>query len=87
MSNAINKKRVTLVRTFCNGIQFWIHTFFEVCSYFGNVENKYTNIINHCRPSNFSYGAFQTIGLQLIFTPKGLLGTNYMPRIILDTMT
>ena len=87
MSNAINKKRVTLVRTFCNGIQFWIHTFFEVCSYFGNVENKYKNIINHCRPGNFTYGAFQTIGLQLIFTPKGLLGTNYMPRIILDTMT
>ena len=44
------------------------------------------NIINHCRPSHISYGAYQTFGLQLIFTPKGLLGTNYMPRIILDTM-
>ena len=45
------------------------------------------NIINHCRPSHISYGAFQTLGLQLILIPKGLLGTNYMPRIILDTMT
>ena len=45
------------------------------------------NIINHCRPSHISYGAYQTFGLQLIFTPKGLPGTNYKPRIILDTMT
>ena len=45
------------------------------------------NIINHYRPSSFSYGDFKTFGLQLIFTPKELLGTNYMPRIILDTVT
>ncbi|KAM3689150.1 hypothetical protein ACJW31_09G024300 [Castanea mollissima] len=44
------------------------------------------NIINHCKPSHIFYGAFQTFGLQLIFTPKGLLGTNYTPRIVLDTM-
>ena len=49
MSNAIDKKiKVTLVRTLtigCNGIPFWIHTFFVVCSFFGNVENKYAKMV------------------------------------------
>ena len=75
MSNAINKKKkVTLVWTLmfgCNGIPFWIHTLSRVCSFFGNVENKYAKMVNVLK------GNYRLFYLFFRWTNEFINETNY----------